>query len=416
MMHRRLQMLFIALLLGCASAAIAQTHPNLEKGFAADKLYQFGEVDQVNLYNGNLSLTIPVGGSVPVSDRLSFSLTLIYNSKLWSSHPKRIVINGEGSTMPLYFPERRSNGGLGWSVSLGRLIDPSETDINNDAAVFIYQGPDGSDRSFYPTLHVRPSQYAQEPSDPNVAYSRDNTYLRMRVSGANRLIESPDGTIRTFQSYADGIYTRWRLVQIQDRFGNHVDIDYSVANQWRVTDQYRPSDGGEFLLAVHDPQGEPRRRLHRYLPARQQWPATAGFDRLFGKLVPRTRHAGHQRCIIGLRDVGGQHRVGGRADERHLLVVHPKRPDHIRHDGYEHHLHGLGVRPGGAERHRRELVRHERSNEDRERHRAPHGGGQRRRNDRAGRVGDPSRGPDGCRPVVRDVVRRLDAVEPHRLV
>ncbi len=237
-MRRRLETLLATLLLGCTCAAVAQTHPNLEKGFAVDKLYQFGEVDQVNLYSGNVSLTIPIGGSVPVSDRLSLSLTLVYNSKLWSSHPKAIVINGEGSTMPVYFPERRSNSGLGWTVSLGRLIDPSERDINNDVPTFIYQGPDGSDRSFEPRLHERQSGYAPEPSDPNVAYSRDNTYLRMRVSGSNRLVESPDGTIRTFQSYSDGIYTRWRIVKIEDRFGNHIDIDYSVANQWRITDQY----------------------------------------------------------------------------------------------------------------------------------------------------------------------------------
>jgi len=58
-----------------ALPALAQ-HPNLERGVAADKVYQFGNIDQINLFNGNLSLTIPIGGDRPVSERLSYGLTL----------------------------------------------------------------------------------------------------------------------------------------------------------------------------------------------------------------------------------------------------------------------------------------------------------------------------------------------------
>ncbi|HXH93521.1 MAG TPA: hypothetical protein VNN25_18210, partial [Thermoanaerobaculia bacterium] len=224
----------------------AQTHPNIEKGFAADKMYQFGDIDHVNLFNGNLSLTIPIG-STPVSDRLSLSLTLVYNTKLWTALDKEYNVGGQTGRAPLYTPERRSNAGLGWTLTLGRLLDPSETDVNsiiNGATRFAYMSPDGSDRLFYDTLHD------EETATAGVLYSRDNTYLRLSDGGAGKILESPDGTIREFESYIDSItnttcptppcgsYTRWRLTTIRDRFGNHIDIDYSTAGQWRITDHY----------------------------------------------------------------------------------------------------------------------------------------------------------------------------------
>jgi hypothetical protein len=154
MMRNRL-LLVLALSIASALSVHAQTHPNLEKGFAADKMYQFGDVDHVNLFNGNLSLTIPVGGSTSVSDHLSLSLVLVYNTKLWQAKPKTFCPSGDpcADKLLFYAPERRSNAGFGWTLTPGRLIDPSETDINYAAGTFLYLSPDGSDRLFYPTLH-----------------------------------------------------------------------------------------------------------------------------------------------------------------------------------------------------------------------------------------------------------------------
>jgi YD repeat-containing protein len=236
----------IALFFACTLGVLAQTHPNVEKGFAADKMYQFGDIDHVNLFNGNLSLTIPIS-STPVSDHLALSLTLVYNTKLWSAISKPYNVGGQQGSAPLYTPERRSNAGLGWTLTLGRLLDPSETDVNsiiNGSTQFAYMSPDGSDRLFYGTLH------AGETPTAGVLYSRDNTYLRLSDGGAGKLLESPDGTTREFESYTDSIpnttcitppcspYTRWRLTTIRDRFGNHIDVSYSTAGQWRITDQY----------------------------------------------------------------------------------------------------------------------------------------------------------------------------------
>jgi YD repeat-containing protein len=253
-----------ALSFACSISVLAQTHPNVEKGFAADKMYQFGDIDHVNLFNGNLSLTIPIS-STPVSDHLALSLTLVYNTKLWSAISKPYNVGGQQGSAPLYTPERRSNAGLGWTLTLGRLLDPSETDVNsiiNGSTQFAYMSPDGSDRLFYTTLHNG------ETATAGVLYSRDNTYLRLSDDGSEKVLESPDGIRRRFESYTDTIpnttcitapcpaYTRWRLKRVWDRFENYVDIDYSTAGQWTITDHYGRVTTVHFLAHASDVDAE----------------------------------------------------------------------------------------------------------------------------------------------------------------
>jgi hypothetical protein len=216
----------IALLL--ATSVVAQTpqvHPNIERGVAADKLYQFSNLDQINLFNGNMSLNIAIGGSLPVSEHLSYGLTLVYNSKAWDN--QRVVIDQTVAHRKV--PNRRSNAGVGWLVSLGRLIDPDETDVIDSENDWRYESPDGSDHILYSSLH---------PTDTSTSasYTRDNTYLRKTTLDAdNQLVEFPDGTIQQFQRYYDaGIY-RWHLINVKDRFENHYDVGYQTID-WTLTD------------------------------------------------------------------------------------------------------------------------------------------------------------------------------------
>jgi hypothetical protein len=65
-----------------APPAAAEVDPNLERGFAPEKVYAFGELDQVNLFNGNLMLNLPLGGGYSLGGGLTYGLTLGYNSSL----------------------------------------------------------------------------------------------------------------------------------------------------------------------------------------------------------------------------------------------------------------------------------------------------------------------------------------------
>src|ERR1019366_8207434 len=102
-------------------------------------------------------------------------------------------------------PDRRSNAGVGWRVSMGRLIPPNDpTNMGCDQGTFllcanwVYESPDGADHRI---------------GDANPGYSADGSYLRLKsylVSGVTyREIEFPNGMIHRFDDTGNltAIYT-----------------------------------------------------------------------------------------------------------------------------------------------------------------------------------------------------------------
>ncbi len=223
-----------AFLLVIPVLASADVHPNSESGFASEKAFQVGEIDNVNLFNGNLVLTIPIGNAYPVGGGMSYGLSLVYNSTPWIFQQRTDPISG--ITYNQAYPEPRSNAGLGWQVALGRLFAPGQT-VNglpvNNSNYWIYQGPDGNEHVFYNTLHEGDS------AATGVSYTRDGSYLRMKVVGSSREVEFPDGTIHRFDSSG-------KLTQIRNRFtvddpvpANDIDLVTIVYGQpWTISDNH----------------------------------------------------------------------------------------------------------------------------------------------------------------------------------
>src|SRR5437588_3343091 len=96
-MRRLLSILFVTLV---TVGAGAQQHPNEDRGFSPDKVYSFSDIDHVNEFNGNLILTIPVGGTYTVHGQLEYRLALVYNSNVWNILEKNKTVNG--TTYPYY--------------------------------------------------------------------------------------------------------------------------------------------------------------------------------------------------------------------------------------------------------------------------------------------------------------------------
>jgi RHS repeat-associated protein len=209
--------LLLALLVVAVPAA-AQQHPNSARGFNAKDSFNPGDVDSINPFNGNMVLQIPLGQTYPVNATLSYKLSLIYNNNVWDYQQ----VDDEFGTLTQAIPNRMSNAGLGWMVSLGRLNPPSSTDV--DTTRTTYMSTDGALHTFYDTLHEG------ETAVSGVKYTRDGSYLRFK--SATNEIELPDGTIHHFNAlgYPD---------QIRDRFGNQLSIDYATANQWILSDGHR---------------------------------------------------------------------------------------------------------------------------------------------------------------------------------
>lgn len=182
--------LLLAILSGSLPAAADVQNPNQDRGFSPEKAFEIGQLDNVNLFNGALVVTIPLGLTYPLDGGLSYGLTLVYNSNVWEWEE---LCPPQQSCRVHSVPNPESNAGLGWTLTLGRLFAP-HTPPANSSARWLYLGADGADHLFYGTLH------RDDPVDAAL-YTRDGSYLRLKgAGGASPEIEFPDGTVHRFNA------------------------------------------------------------------------------------------------------------------------------------------------------------------------------------------------------------------------
>lgn len=206
----------------------AHEHPNLARGLSNPEIIDEQAWDSVNLFNGNLFLSLPLGIKYPLARDFGYQFAPSYNSNAWD-------LTQVSGTVVVAWPNRYSNAGFGWDLSFGRLIDPYSAD-NGDLVKWVYISPDGASHPFYTTLHPDVS----EPDD-NVYYTRDSTYYRLKqLNGTSVIIESPDGRVMTFELAG----TEWRLIKISDQYKtngiptNYLSISYSANGDWTLSDNH----------------------------------------------------------------------------------------------------------------------------------------------------------------------------------
>jgi len=211
-------------LLAIATFAGATQSPNTAKGFNANGVYQMNGIDNIATFNGNLTLTIPIGQAYPIGGGLSYQLRLYGNGNLWESEDRYDLDDetsadckkpGELNPVPCIqaYPDRRANAGIGFTLSLGRLFPPDEQ--TNEQGQWIYEGPDGSEHKFFDNLS------GQNDGNANYLYTLDGTYLRMVVvNSTTRRVEFPSGEVHTFSpgSTIDPDLVPWRITAIGNKY------------------------------------------------------------------------------------------------------------------------------------------------------------------------------------------------------
>lgn len=201
-----------------STAAQSAIQPNLARGEGTNKILDRQQFDSVDLFNGNIHLSYPLGLTYPLSNDFSYRLALHYNSNIWDFR--------QASTTITSTPMKHSNAGIGWDLSLGRLIDPFASD--NSLRQWVYISPDGTLSPFYQTLHANVAE-----ADDNVFYTRDSSYLRLKQTDSSTVtIEEPNGVIKFFNL----LNGEWHLVKIADRFTNYLAISYATPNVWTLSD------------------------------------------------------------------------------------------------------------------------------------------------------------------------------------
>lgn len=245
-MSRRI--LIFALTLLVAGIAAADKPAAIELGFKPEKVYAFDALDNVNLFNGNLIYTIPIGMKYPVSSNLSYGLTLVYNAKAWDYFYVESAARPD-DIRAWAKPNIRSNAGMGWRVSLGRLIPPSDYTSTSgyaeiESAAWVYESPAGDEHNV-----------AGRGSTATVSASYDGASLRMVVvNTTTRQVQFPNGEIHTFNYERNA----WRLKKMEDAFGNAVNVAYTymsttsdLTSAWTISDAFSRSHTVNFVTSPY---------------------------------------------------------------------------------------------------------------------------------------------------------------------
>jgi YD repeat-containing protein len=308
----------LALLTVCAPVLRAQQHPNQKKGFNANDVYQFNGLDTINAFNGNLTLSIPIGPSFTVGGGLSYGLTLYSNANLWEpqAHCHDVVTPGvcarvcprfnkdcapwELTDPTFMYPHRRANAGLGWTLSLGRLYQP-EHPAMPDQGHWTYESPDGADHVF------------EVGSGNVVSKTIDGSYLRMTYltddpgtpetnNDEVRKIEFPNGTVQYFQPPSATTTDYWGLRRITNGFPQNFlkihydpfpDPGYPDGLRWTLEDSHGRQHWIDFRRIAYD--GEMRllvkrvqiSRFHDDTSSEAYSPATFEFNYLENQTLSR---------------------------------------------------------------------------------------------------------------------------------
>ncbi|HET7435183.1 MAG TPA: hypothetical protein VFN10_10790 [Thermoanaerobaculia bacterium] len=232
---RTRKLLWIVVFLA-AMPLFAQKGPTEEVGFNPSKLYDFNNIDAVNLFNGNVTATLPLA-RYRVSSTLSYQFTLVYNSKHWDTGWASCDDTDPETDLkcPYGIPSRQSNAGWGWRMSLGRLLAPADPSPNKEAFAtgFVYEGPAGDEHEFG-ISYTAPVLVSDDPQPLRV----------VRIDANNRNVEFPNGEVHKFALE----HEQWRLKEMADPFGNYVKIDYTYSSD---------GDGKyyEFLWTIRDSAG-----------------------------------------------------------------------------------------------------------------------------------------------------------------
>ena len=83
-------------------------------GFQSNHMFEGGQFgENIDILNGGLNLTIPIGPRYQVTENLGYQLQLVYNSKIWDTSRW-----GDLNEVSL---RRHSNMGLGFTLQFGRI-------------------------------------------------------------------------------------------------------------------------------------------------------------------------------------------------------------------------------------------------------------------------------------------------------
>ncbi len=203
-----------------AAAARGQSGPDNDPDAAPgyiNSVFHNGQVDSINLYNGQLTIPISLGPTYPVGPKLKFQAVLTYSSrKNEYGHPK---------VQPpdyIYYPFAGNPAlGHGWEFTLGAI----KLCKQGNTTGFCYFGPDGSQHMFNRISKTSDgSQLYLTGYGPFEMWDGDGNHyvFGWQVSGFDDRPTIDPGYVHDFGMGRDG----WYLTSVTDPFGNSYSVGY----------------------------------------------------------------------------------------------------------------------------------------------------------------------------------------------
>ncbi|MFN2404941.1 MAG: RHS repeat domain-containing protein, partial [Pyrinomonadaceae bacterium] len=263
-------------------ATFAQEAARAERGATLNRNYLASDIENVNLQNGNVNLSIPLAALPPIAGgKLSWTVSAHYNSKIWDV--LRVQEEPLGTVWLPYVVDAPSASG-GWTIAgqyslvFRNAIDDfyrvqyttssgltqGEINLLNNHQWWkvILVSPDGSEHELrpldFPSSAYSGSQdflrgyYNVLPSGSAMRYySLDGSHLYAKISSnVDWTISMPDGT-RVIQT-SDGVQ------RVQDTNGNKIKI-FTDGNGAH----YQDEQTGREIRVVYDPSANSNQGRYR---------------------------------------------------------------------------------------------------------------------------------------------------------
>jgi RHS repeat-associated protein len=254
----------LAVLFAWSSPASAQNE-NETVGFQTNHVFESGQFgENIDVMNGGLSLTIPIGQSYQVSSNLSYQLVLSYSSKVWdTSAYKQADVPLADSVMPY----NEGPFGIGFTMHFGRIYSDSRwsdsCEMNGQTGgcyirTWRWVAPDGSQHEFHFDDGLSATQDQQPPpfsgrltSDGSFVkiYGPEDTDCYPIGTTQCMHVKTPDGLILTLAKRVNCLETQdnalrrdslsycgWYTTLIEDpsvgtrqngMYPHHVEIAYA---------------------------------------------------------------------------------------------------------------------------------------------------------------------------------------------
>ncbi len=188
--------------------------PDRAGGSAEPANYNSFGLDSVNLYNGALSVNIPLGGQYPLNGGYSYGFSLYFSSDMWFEDS----ITCSGNPPPTFefaepFQRRPLLAGFGWALTPGPEL------LNGPSNSYDFITSDGASHRF---------EFDQP--DDTVSTTTDGSYLRLRRLNSSFEVDYPNGNVAVFDLGSG------RLSSIRNAYGE-VLLSYQYgAGEITITD------------------------------------------------------------------------------------------------------------------------------------------------------------------------------------